>query len=153
MMRALLPSSVAAAVALTATACAADAPSTPQPTLPPTTNAPATAASPPSPAPEQPPPEEDTPTAGGQAVQAEIEVKGGQVSGGVRQIQAPVGAPVELRVTSDQADIVHVHGYDLEAPVAPGEAATVTFTADIPGVFEVELEERGLKIAELEVGA
>jgi len=58
---------------------------------------------------------------------------------------------VELTVTSVIADEVHVHGYDLMADVAPGAPVTIRFVADIAGVFEVELEDRGLQIAELEV--
>ncbi len=45
-----------------------------------------------------------------------------------------------IRVTSDVADEVHVHGYDRTVPVAAGQTAEVTFVASIPGVFEVELE-------------
>lgn len=58
---------------------------------------------------------------------------------------------VELVVTSALADEVHVHGYDLSADVAPGAPATIRFKANAPGLFEVELESRGLPIAELEV--
>ncbi|MBA2384839.1 MAG: hypothetical protein H0V68_09300 [Actinobacteria bacterium] len=54
-------------------------------------------------------------------------------------------------MTSDVADEVHVHGYDVHADVARGQPATIEFTADVPGRFEIELEERGLQIAELEV--
>lgn len=86
-------------------------------------------------------------------VRASVEVAGGQVRGGVERVEADVGDIVALTVTSDVADHVHVHGYDLETPVSPGEPAEVTFQADIPGVFEVELEDRGLRIAELVVGA
>ena len=54
-------------------------------------------------------------------------------------------------VKSEFADEVHLHGYDLSADVAPGEPATIRFTADAPGLFEAELESRSLPIAELEV--
>lgn len=97
------------------------------------------------------PPDDTNPQAAD--VQASLEVRGGQVVGGVERVEADVGDTVALTVTSDVADHVHVHGYDLEAPVSPGEPAEVTFQADIPGVFEVELEDRGLQLAELVVGA
>lgn len=84
-------------------------------------------------------------------VEAEVTVEGGQVAGGVERIPVEVGDTVALRVASDVADTVHVHGYDRQAAVAPDEPAVVRFTADIPGVFEVELEQRGLPVAELEV--
>ena len=44
-----------------------------------------------------------------------------------------------------------MHGYDLMADVAPGKPATIRFTANTPGLFEIELEDLGLQIAELEV--
>ena len=37
------------------------------------------------------------------------------------------------------------------ADVGPGAPGTIRFTADAPGQFEIELEDRGLLIAELEV--
>jgi hypothetical protein len=58
---------------------------------------------------------------------------------------------VTIRVTSDVADEVHVHGYDLMTDVDPGTPATVTFDATIPGVFEVELEKLGQQLLTLQV--
>jgi hypothetical protein len=81
----------------------------------------------------------------------EITVANGDVEGGVRTHEVDVGDEVTLRVTADVADEVHVHGYDLTADVEPGTTAEIRFTADLPGVFEVELEERGLPIAELQI--
>ena len=53
---------------------------------------------------------------------------------------------------SDVADEVHVHGYDLMADVAPGQAgARSQFTANLTGRFEIELEDRGKQIAQLTV--
>ena len=75
---------------------------------------------------------------------------GGTVSGGGRTT-VPVGKPVTIRVSSDVADEVHVHGYDLKKDVAPGAPATISFVADIPGIFEVELESRSLKLTDLVV--
>jgi hypothetical protein len=69
----------------------------------------------------------------------------------VRRFSVRRGREVVLVVTSELADHVHLHGYDLMADVAPGAPGTIRFTADAPGRFEIELEERGLPIAELEV--
>jgi hypothetical protein len=44
-----------------------------------------------------------------------------------------------------------VHGYDLTRPVGPGKPATIEFAADLPGVYEVELEAAKRKLLELEV--
>lgn len=81
----------------------------------------------------------------------EVEVRGGSVAGGVQRIAADLGETITIRVRSDVTDEVHLHGYDLSQPVGPDSPAELTFTADIPGVFELELEERGMPIAQLEV--
>lgn len=69
----------------------------------------------------------------------------------VRRYSVRRGREVVLTVRSALADHVHLHGYDLTADVAPGAPGTIRFTADAPGRFEIELEDRGLPIAELEV--
>jgi hypothetical protein len=81
----------------------------------------------------------------------EVRVAGGKVQGGVRREQVRRGDAVVLRVVADVADEVHLHGYDRSADVGPGKPAQISFTADIPGVFEVELEQRKQKLLELEV--
>lgn len=81
----------------------------------------------------------------------EIEVASGEVTGGGR-LQAELGSSVQLVVEADVSDEVHLHGYDLSADVSPGQPATIEFVADIPGVFEVELEDAGIELAQLEVG-
>jgi hypothetical protein len=69
----------------------------------------------------------------------------------VKHFTIKQGSQVVFVVESELADEVHLHGYDLSADVAPGEPATIRFTADAPGLFEAELESRSLPIAELEV--
>jgi hypothetical protein len=46
---------------------------------------------------------------------------------------------------------VHLHGYDRLAFVTAGATATLRFVADLPGVYEVEFEQRGTQLAQLEV--
>jgi hypothetical protein len=84
------------------------------------------------------------------AVTIEVGYAGGSITGGGRR-SAALGQAVVIKVTSDIADEVHLHGYDKKADVAPGTVATITFIADKPGIFEVELEKKGLKLFELEV--
>ena len=91
-----------------------------------------------------------TPAATGQRL--EVTVTGGQVSGDIGRVPVPVGEHVTLVVTSDAADELHVHGYDLGAGLAPGIPATVAFDATIPGVFEVELHDAGTLLLSLQVG-
>jgi hypothetical protein len=54
-------------------------------------------------------------------------------------------------VSSDTADEVHVHGYDLKKDVAAGGTVSFAFRADIDGIFEVELENSGIQLAQLRV--
>jgi nitrous oxide reductase len=82
----------------------------------------------------------------------EIVVTGGEPEGGVRTETVDLGDRVTLTITSDTADEVHVHGYDLVVPLVPGEPATVSFDADQPGVWEVELHDAGNVLVELQVG-
>lgn len=80
-----------------------------------------------------------------------VVVRGGAVQGGVRREQVALGKPARLMITSDVADEVHLHGYDKTGDVGPNAPLTLDFVADIPGVFEVELESRHLKLLDLEV--
>ena len=80
-----------------------------------------------------------------------IVVKGGRVAGGLRQVRLERGDRAVLVVRADVSDEVHLHGYDIMRDVAPGRPARLPFRATIPGRFEVELEERKLQIAQVEV--
>ena len=79
----------------------------------------------------------------------EVTVDGDEVSGDTEATVA-TGTDVTIEVTSDADDRIHVHGYDLYGEISDG-SGTVEFTADIPGVFEVELEEAGTILVELTV--
>jgi hypothetical protein len=81
-----------------------------------------------------------------------VEVAGGQVTGDTGRVPVASGEHVTLAITSDVADEVHLHGYDLEAELSPGQPAELTFDATIPGVFEVELHEAGTLLLSLQVG-
>jgi hypothetical protein len=86
----------------------------------------------------------------GRAVET-IEVENGSPIGGVAEIEVSKGDPVLLEVRADVEDEVHVHGYDEFADVTPGDPAKVEFTADLEGIYEIELEGSHTQIAELEV--
>jgi hypothetical protein len=81
----------------------------------------------------------------------EVSYAGGQVAGGAQRISVRLGEKVRLRVTSDVADEVHVHTYDLRAAVAPGQPAEIDVVASIPGRHEVELEKKRRQLLVLEV--
>lgn len=81
-----------------------------------------------------------------------VVVNGAPKDGIVRQT-VQKGDRVVLVVTSDVADEIHLHGYDLSRDVAAGGTARLPFTANLPGRFEVELESRGVQIADLTVNS
>ena len=80
-----------------------------------------------------------------------IVVRDGKVVGGLARATVEQGEKVAIVVGSDVTDHVHLHGYDKFADVAPGKPARLVFVASIPGRFEVELEDRGLQIADIRV--
>jgi hypothetical protein len=82
----------------------------------------------------------------------EVGLAGGQVSGDTGRVPVAAGEQVTLAITSDVADVVHVHGYDLTAELTPGTPAEFSFPASIPGVFEVELHDAGTVLVSLQVG-
>jgi hypothetical protein len=74
------------------------------------------------------------------------------VAGGeVDKLRFKQDETIRFRVRSDVADHVHVHGYDLFKDVEPGKTITFSFPAEITGIFEIELEDRGEEIAQLRV--
>lgn len=81
----------------------------------------------------------------------EIAFVGGAVSSGPVRHDVPLGSTVELVVRSDVADEVHLHGYDRRSFVTAGASTTVRFVADLPGVFEVELEAQRAPLGQLQV--
>ncbi|MGE0066133.1 MAG: hypothetical protein AB7T48_02165 [Solirubrobacterales bacterium] len=94
---------------------------------------------------EKPAPEKKEP------VVPTIVVRGGEPVGGVAELSFDAGEVVRFKVESDVADELHLHGYDISKPVAAGGSATFEFPADIEGIFELELEERAVPLAELQV--
>jgi hypothetical protein len=84
------------------------------------------------------------------AATVEVTVANGAVDG-PGTFAVTQGEQVDVIVHADVSDEVHVHGYDLHGDVTPESPASITFTADAPGVFEVELESAGLLLFELEV--
>ena len=82
----------------------------------------------------------------------EVEVSDGKPVDGVQRFRIDAGEAVTLTVTGDTADELHIHGYDLLVRFAPGQPGTITFKANIPGVFEAETHHRGDLVMELQVG-
>jgi heme/copper-type cytochrome/quinol oxidase subunit 2 len=79
-----------------------------------------------------------------------FEVAAGKITG-PPALLAREGEQVTLRVRSDVADELHVHGYDLSAPLPAGEEVALRFIASRAGRFEVELHKAHRELGALEV--
>ena len=97
---------------------------------------------------EKPKPEEPKPE---ESEIATIEVKGGQPVGGVAELEFTKGERIQFVVRSDVADHVHLHGYDVFKDLPAGGEVEFDVPATIEGVFEAELEDRVVPIAEITV--
>lgn len=80
-----------------------------------------------------------------------ITVVDGQPQGGIVRKTVSKDDQVVLVVTSDVADEIHLHGYDIARDVAAGGTVRLPFKATIPGRFEAELESRSVQIADITV--
>lgn len=82
--------------------------------------------------------------------QVDVSFEGGVVTGPER-ISAAMGEQVSVWVLSDVDAEIHVHGYDLFFDATAGVPLEVVLTADVPGIFEVEVEGAHTLLFELEV--
>jgi ABC-type glycerol-3-phosphate transport system substrate-binding protein len=80
-----------------------------------------------------------------------VTVANGKVNPSGTSIKVKAGQTVLVTAVSDAADEVHIHGYNKELPLTPGKPASVKFTADMKGTFEIETHESGKLIAKLVV--
>lgn len=90
------------------------------------------------------------PSAAPAAREFDFEIAQGRVAG-PPLLAVTQGERVTLRVRSDVADELHVHGYDLSAPLPAGEVVALAFVAATAGRFEVELHRAHREIGALEV--
>jgi len=100
-----------------------------------------------------------TPVAAVQAVGAELPaprvielvVRKGQRVSGPEVVQLHEGDDVELKITSDQTDELHVHGYDLHLSLKANEPAMLAFKAEHSGRFDYELHHAHTELGTFEV--
>jgi plastocyanin len=80
-----------------------------------------------------------------------ITVANGKVTPSGATIKVTAGQTVLVTAVSDATDEVHIHGYDKQLPLTPGKPASVKFTANMKGTFEIETHESGKLVAKLVV--
>jgi FtsP/CotA-like multicopper oxidase with cupredoxin domain len=71
-----------------------------------------------------------------------VEIAGGRVKG-EETLKVRQGDQVQVRFTSDQPVVLHLHGYDIDARVAPPAPALMAFTARLAGRFPVHEHRHG----------
>jgi hypothetical protein len=69
---------------------------------------------------------------------AHISVKGGVLDGDPQTITAKKNDTVQIVVSSDAPDQIHLHGYDIEKEATPGKPARFKFKANVEGSFIIE---------------
>lgn len=82
--------------------------------------------------------------------EVDVEFAAGEVSG-PEVFEVGLGDEVDIWVLSDVDDEMHVHGYDLFYELRAGEPFHLTFPADVPGIFEVEVHTGHTNLFDIEV--
>jgi hypothetical protein len=85
----------------------------------------------------------------GKTVAIDVHIANGKITPVPGAVEAKKGDHIDLKVTSDEADEVHVHGYDIEKPLVPGQTTEIQFDATQQGRFEVETHESGKTLLQL----
>ncbi|TCC45631.1 hypothetical protein E0H75_28270 [Kribbella capetownensis] len=80
-----------------------------------------------------------------------VTVANGKVNPSGATVEAKAGQTVLVTAVSDADEELHIHGYDKELELTPGKAASVTFTANMKGTFEIETHKSGKLVAKLVV--
>jgi plastocyanin len=143
--RRTLAAGLTSIAALTATACAPPGDSTqngPSRTATATTRPPGT-----TPA----EPETSTPDPSVNGTTIRVSVEGNKVSPKPRTVDLATGATLTLIVTSDVANTVHAHGFDVSKDLTAGEPTELTLTGGQPGLYEIETHDPSLRLLKIAV--
>ncbi len=92
-----------------------------------------------------------TPTGASGSAEFKVEAADGAPVGGVQELSVDQGTSVVITVKSNSDQEVHLHGYDIMVDLTAGKSERIEFTADIDGVFELELEDTAAQLASLRV--
>ena len=85
-------------------------------------------------------------------VKIDVIIAGGDVRPKAARVNIRVGQKVVFAVTSDVADVLHVHSDPAQSfKIQPGPYQEFAFTINVPGQVEVEAEDLGISIATLVV--
>lgn len=77
--------------------------------------------------------------AGAEPRTIDLAIRDGQLPKEQQLVRVRQGDEVTLRWTTDRLFTVHLHGYDIEAKLAPGAPVSMRFTARATGRFPIEI--------------
>ena len=78
-------------------------------------------------------------------------IQGRELVSGPETLKVTEGEEVSLKATADEADELHLHGYDVVVDLVPGETVELKVKTDKTGRFVIELEEAKVDLGALEV--
>jgi Multicopper oxidase len=77
-------------------------------------------------------------TAAAEPRRFDLRIENGRIAGDVKTVQVQRDDAVELRWTADGRTDVHLHGYNIEVIVNPGQTQVMAFRARATGRFSIE---------------
>jgi heme/copper-type cytochrome/quinol oxidase subunit 2 len=81
----------------------------------------------------------------------DLVINGKKITSGDSVLKVNLNDEVTINVTSDEAEELHIHGYDNSVELVPSQKAELKFTANISGRFPFELENSGTELGSIEV--
>lgn len=81
----------------------------------------------------------------------QITVTGTDIRPPPGRVDLPVGSTLRLEIAVDHADVLHVHGFEIERAIRAGTPVSVSLTGREPGVYAVELHDPELLLTRLVV--
>lgn len=68
-----------------------------------------------------------------------------------KQLEFQKGDTIRFRVRHNAAEEIHVHGYDVARDLPANKTVTMSFKANLEGIFEVELEHSATPLGTIKV--
>ncbi len=80
-----------------------------------------------------------------------LSIKNQKIASGSSEITVLQGETVTLKITSDEAEELHLHGYDKSINLKPNQEVELIFEANTSGRFPFELEQSGISLGNIVV--
>ena len=77
-------------------------------------------------------------TAAAEPHRFDLRIENGRIAGNVKTVQVRRDEAVELSWSADRRTDVHLHGYNIEVTVNPGQTQVMAFRARATGRFPIE---------------